>query len=67
MSVGRDEKSLIDFFKKNQRIKPIKNIKNGYIIKGCNECISKGIIVRRQDAPGFLGKRRANDLELFIE
>jgi len=54
--IGRDEKNLKDFFKKYQRIEPIKNIKNCYTIKGCNECISKGIIVRRQDSPGFLGK-----------
>ena len=58
--IGRSEKSLKDFFKKYQRIELIRNIENGYIIKGFNECIFKGIIVRRQDSPGFLGKLNEN-------
>jgi len=58
--IRRDENILKNFFKKYQRIEPIKTIENGYRIKGCNECISKGIIVRRQDSPGFLGKLNEN-------
>ncbi len=61
--IRKDEKRLEDFFEKYQRIEPIKHVKNGYVIKGCNECISNGIIIRRQDTPGFLGKL---DINKFI-
>lgn len=54
--IRKDEKMLRDFFETYRRIEPIKHIDNGYIIKGCNKCISEGIIVRKQDTPGFLGK-----------
>ena len=43
--IRKDEKIIVDFFKKYQRIESIKNVENGYTIKGCNECISKGINV----------------------
>jgi len=58
--ISRDENVLKNFFKKYQRIEPIKTIENGYKIKGCKKCISKGIIIRRQDSPGFLGKLNEN-------
>ena len=62
--IRRDEKKLRDFFETYRRIEPLKNYENGYIIKGCNECISKGIIVRKQDCPGFLGK--LNEIKYVI-
>lgn len=62
--ITRNEKKLRDFFETYDRIEPIKHINNGYIIKGCTECISKRIIVRKQDCPGFLGK--LNEIKYVI-
>lgn len=62
--IRKDEKRLRDFFDTYRRIEPIKHIDNGYIIKGCNKCISEGIIVRKQDTPGFLGK--LNEIKYVI-
>jgi hypothetical protein len=59
--ITRDEKKLRDFFRDYDRIEPIEN---GYTIKGCTECISKRIIVRKQDCPGFLGK--LNEIKYVI-
>ena len=62
--IRRDEKRLWNFFKIYDRIEPIPGNKNGYTVKGCNTCISKGIIVRKQDCPGFLGKH--NEIKYVI-
>lgn len=62
--IKKDEKRLRDFFETYRRIEPIKHIDNGYIIKGCNKCISEGITVRKQDCPGFLGK--LNEIKYVI-
>ncbi len=58
------EQKLLDFFKNYQRYELIPDEKNCYRIKGCNECISKGIAVRKQDTPGFLGK--LNEIKYVI-
>lgn len=60
--IRKQEKVLKEFFKSYERVKLIDNIESSYLIKGCNECINEGIIVRKQDAPGFLGKIGENDL-----
>ena len=39
--IRKNEKELRDFFEKYQIIEPIKNVEDGYIIKGYNECLSK--------------------------
>lgn len=62
--IEKDGKRLLDFFKNYHRVEPIKHIDNGYIIKGCNECILNGIIVRKQDCPGFRG--RLNEIKYVI-
>lgn len=62
--IRKDEKKLREFFETYDRIEPIKHINNGYIIKGCNKCISERIIVRKQDCPGFLGK--LNEIKYVI-
>lgn len=62
--ITKDEKKLWNFFKSYERIESIPYKKNGYIIKGCNECISKGLIVRKQDTPGFMGK--LNEIKYVI-
>lgn len=54
--ISKKEDELWYLFKTYERFESIPDVENGFIIKGCTECISKGINVRKQDTPGFLGK-----------
>lgn len=58
------ENDLQSFFKSYERIELIPKTEDQYIIKGCKLCVTKGSIVRQQDAPGFLGK--LNEIKYVI-
>ena len=62
--INSNKQELKRFFESYARIEPISDEVNGYTIKGCNECISKGLLVRKQDTPGFLGK--LNEIKYVI-
>lgn len=49
-----EKNDLEAFFNSYERIIP--KTGNQYVINGCNECVTKGLIVRQQDTPGFIGK-----------
>lgn len=55
---------LNKFFEEYDRIELKDRIEDKYIVKGCKQCVTKGIMVRQQDIPGFLGK--LNEIKYVI-